>query len=488
MANKGESLSKRTTDGFLCHLNELATDGLPTLTCVQSQQLVNTEQYDVIIVGAGFAGLIAARELSLRQRKVLLVEAKDRIGGRTFTAEYDGGKFEIGGTWVHWSQPHVWTEITRYGLSIIESKGVAAKYMSVLLDNGTKLKQITLADHWATLGKAMEKYSDVDNVQARMVIPLPHAPFTARENVEKYDRLSMQDRFDQVRNTLNMTDEIQAMLLALLSMNMQGNIAEGGFVDHLRWWALGDYDMIRMFDKLGRYKIKEGTSTLAQAILNDCQNVKLLLSTSVVSVDRTKQDSVIVRLQSGDLILGRTVLVTVPLNVLKNIEFLPALNIKKQEIAAKGQCQGGTKFWAKLDKPIGHWFAMAPYPNPITMAYTDDQDGSVIVGFGPEGLLDIKDIKSVEKELNKFLPAVKAQYVLGHDWRTDPNIMGTWSWYKPGQMCSNLQALQTCEPPVFFASGDIANGWRGFIDGALESGLNNAREIQQYLNKHFTST
>ncbi|CAF4350267.1 unnamed protein product, partial [Adineta steineri] len=54
-------------------------------------------------------------------------------------------------------------------------------------------------------------------------------------------------------------------------------------------------------------------------------------------------------------------------------------------------------------------------------------------------------------------------------------------------MCSSLKALQIAEPPIFFASGDIADGWRGFIDGAIESGLTNARYIQQYLNKRFPS-
>ncbi|CAF3306899.1 unnamed protein product [Rotaria sp. Silwood2] len=135
----------------------------------------------------------------------------------------------------------------------------------------------------------------------------------------------MQHRLNQVLNSLDNNEEIIQMLLSLLSMNMQGDIAQGGFIDHLRWWALGDYDMNRMFEKLGRYKIKEGTSALAQAILNDCQNITLVLSTIVESIDRTNENSVIIRIHSAELIIGRTAIVTVPLNALHKIEFFPSL-------------------------------------------------------------------------------------------------------------------------------------------------------------------
>ena len=398
MANTAERPSKKTNDGFFRHSDGLADDGLPTPATVNSQKLVENEEYDVIIIGAGFAGLTAARELSLRGRKVLIVEARDRIGGRTFTAQLENQNFEIGGTWIHWSQPHVWTEITRYGLSLTESKGAAAgDRMSVLLDNGTRLKEGSLAEYWLGMAKAMEKYSDVDGVQGRTVMPLPHTPFAASELVQNYDKLSMKDRVNEVFNSSDDNEEINQMVLSLLSMNMQGDIAEGGFIDHLRWWALGDYDTSRMFDKLGRYKIKQGTSALAQAILSDCQKVTLLLSTPILSIDRTSGNSVLVRTQTGQLIKGRTAVVTVPFNVLRNIEFNPPLENKRKEAAATGQCRGGIKFWVKLAKPIGNWFGFAPYPNPITMVYNDDAEGSILVGFGPENTLDIRNLDTVGK-------------------------------------------------------------------------------------------
>src|SRR5688572_12571005 len=56
---------------------------------------------DVVVVGAGFAGLSAARELVAQGRRVALVEARDRVGGRAFTSRLaDGSHFENGATWI----------------------------------------------------------------------------------------------------------------------------------------------------------------------------------------------------------------------------------------------------------------------------------------------------------------------------------------------------------------------------------------------------
>ena len=56
--------------------------------------------FDVIVIGAGFAGLTAARDQREAGRSVLVLEARDRIGGRTHYLEGLDQKVEFGGTWV----------------------------------------------------------------------------------------------------------------------------------------------------------------------------------------------------------------------------------------------------------------------------------------------------------------------------------------------------------------------------------------------------
>src|SRR5689334_19558979 len=73
---------------------------------------------DVVVIGGGFAGVTAARETALRGARTTLLEARNRLGGRTWTAPWQGLEIEYGGGWVHWHQPHTWTEIVRAGLGV----------------------------------------------------------------------------------------------------------------------------------------------------------------------------------------------------------------------------------------------------------------------------------------------------------------------------------------------------------------------------------
>ena len=90
----------RTRDGLI-YTNGSFTEGLETDAVVQSSRSIQSN-YDVVVIGSGFAGLIAARDVAYKGLKVLLVEARDRIGGRTWTAKAFDEEFEMGGTWVHW--------------------------------------------------------------------------------------------------------------------------------------------------------------------------------------------------------------------------------------------------------------------------------------------------------------------------------------------------------------------------------------------------
>lgn len=88
--------------------------------------------YDVIVVGGGFSGVTAARDCQKNGLRTLVLEAKSRLGGRTFDTQFRGHHIELGGTWVHWTQPAVWSEIMRYGLEVEETPGATPDQMIIV--------------------------------------------------------------------------------------------------------------------------------------------------------------------------------------------------------------------------------------------------------------------------------------------------------------------------------------------------------------------
>lgn len=72
---------------------------------------VSTTTGPVIVIGAGFAGLAAARALVAAEREVTVVEGRDRIGGRAHTVPFAGGVADLGASWIHGTADNPMTEL-----------------------------------------------------------------------------------------------------------------------------------------------------------------------------------------------------------------------------------------------------------------------------------------------------------------------------------------------------------------------------------------
>jgi monoamine oxidase len=98
--------------------------------------------------------------------------------------------------------------------------------------------------------------------------------------------------------------------------------------------------------------------------------------------------------------------------------------------------------------------------------------------------MDPKDSNSIVSSFEEFQrPGVDVKAYITHDWVSDPMAKGTWCCWGPNSMGKWLKELQKTEGKILFASADWADGWRGFIDGAIERGIAAATEVKNSLEK-----
>lgn len=74
---------------------------------------VRAAEPDVVVIGAGAAGIAAAKQLQAAGRQAIVLEARDRLGGRTFTDSSLGPAYDAGAMFIHWAERNPWTEIAR---------------------------------------------------------------------------------------------------------------------------------------------------------------------------------------------------------------------------------------------------------------------------------------------------------------------------------------------------------------------------------------
>src|SRR5262245_22273200 len=416
--------------------------------------------YDVVVIGGGFAGVTAARETTMGGASTLLLEARDRLGGRTWTHRWNDTDIELGGGWVHWHQPHVWAEITRAGIGVELGDDAAISSWFV----GDERREGAIAERDAIAERGWDQF--VDGVLD--ALPLPHDPLLFGDKLARFDAQTIADRV----GALELDEEEHDVLWAELESLAHGHLEEAGAVAVLRWHALSGGSLALTQQTGGRITFLDGTQSLVQAIWKKAP-YETRLSTPVVAVAQ-REGGVEVHTRAGETIQARRVVVAVPLNALGGIEFDPPLSDTKQAGIELGQASRGVKIFIhargepvftngiRPRHPFGYLDTEIIYPD----------ETQLMIGFGyDQAICDASDLAGVQRQLDDIIPGYEALAATAHDWLADEVSRGTWATHRPGSCMTCHAGLQRPEGAVRLAGSDFANGWAGFMDGAIESGL-----------------
>ncbi|KAI4860809.1 monoamine oxidase [Hypoxylon rubiginosum] len=489
------SFGKFTTrEGYQWTKEDDITAGLPSVSVVQPpsnlKPSTQVDLYDAAVIGAGYAGLTAARDLALAGQRVLLLEARDRIGGRTYSANIDGYPFELGGTWVHWYQPFVWRELSRYNLATeLEispcTNGTGLNKTIVRTEDG--MVSLSHEEEFAKLESILTKFVDVDGQLGRAVVPFPHNQHFNADLVRRFDDMSLADRISELGDQLTPLD--RAMLEVYLSaLCGTGDLKDVSFFEVLRCWALAGYNCVDFLATSAAFKLARGQSHFARRFFDEAAATGRLdyKFSCPVSAVADHGDAVELTARDGSSFKARRLICTAPLNVLKDIQFSPALPPAKLEASERGHVNRAVKINAVARGTDLRSFSGLAHPvgglNYVSGDGATPAGNTHLVGLGT-GLRPKDDVDAVLATLRDLAADADVERLVFHDWNEDEFSKGAWAWLRPGMATEYLEALRERRGNVLFASGDWAAGWRGCIDGAIEEGGRVGKEVLDELRK-----
>jgi len=412
---------------------------------------------DVLVVGGGFAGIAAARDLREAARRVIVLEARDRIGGRTWYRELPGAGIwaEYGGMFFSRStQPRVAAEIERYQLPVTpmpppevvawvhgSTRVEGAPYVERLLD---ALKAAGMSDALAATAKA---FASEDRTA------LASLDVTASEWIAD----------------LGAEPEAADLLRAFMA-SMGGAPVEEISALPLLWdmVELDYFDIVAAFGDVGEL-LTYGTKSLIDA-MSEGLDVRF---DSVVRRIEHDDDGVRITLDGGAVLEAPAAVIALPINLWADVSFDPPLAAPKQRVGAQRQPGAVSKVLAVVDDAPSPYLGIG-WDTPINAAFVTKPapDGRLFMGFSVQERVDLDDRDALARAVNAHLPDATVVTTDGHDWVRDPFSKGSWlatptGWFGDG----TFEALEEPEGRLAFAGSDIAAEGAGWIEGAIGSGI-----------------
>lgn len=444
------------------------------------------ENLDVIIVGAGAAGLKAALELKAKGKSVLILEARDRIGGRAMPGQVAGHTVDFGGQWVGAQQNLLRTEALQVGVPLYAQYTKGESLISIgdkvtaYSSSVPKLSWLALLES-ARIGMIWDK--DVKELPA-------DAPWKAEKAIE-WDAVSLEAWLRQSIWTGEALNLLRTIATAILCADPV-QVSYLYFLEVLRQ-GQGLETMLAVEGGSQQDKLLGG-AWLVFKRMADLLEGDILLSAPVRAIKQDEKGVTIVTDQAA--YTGKRVIVTAPPQVAAQIEYAPALPVQKIGLlrrmpmgaVIKMHIAYPTPFWRKRgltgavlspDRKLSMVFDQSPSDESIgiLVGLIEGHHALEMSPLGREGRQ-----KEVLKDLIHYFgndAAAPLEYV-DQDWIADEWAQGGYGAHMPpGVMTSYGAALREPVGKIHWAGTETATEWLGYFEGALQSGIRVAKEVIQ---------
>lgn len=448
--------------------------------------MASTAVRDVVVVGAGLAGLTAARALRAAGRSVTVLEARGRVGGRTKVGTFHGVATDLGGQWVGPTQTRVRAALAEHGLKTFRT-----------WDEGTKVLELG--------GRARRYKGHVPSISVLQLAQIqlglmycdrraskvpPEAPWDADDayeldqtSLERFRATILRDRatralFDVSVRTVFGVEPAEVSTLWFLHYMNTG----GGFAAHTDIAGGAQQD-----------RVVEGAGSLARRLAEPLGD-EVVLDAPVSSIAQA-DDLVTVTHAKGES-RARYVVVAVPPPLAGRVAWSPTLPQARRRVFDRMPMGATIKLFAAYDRAFWREAGLSGEAvsdgGPISFTVDNSAwDGSSpsLLGF----IVGKHAHRWVVSDPEERMHAVKAQLARWfgerarspaalhvEDWGEDPWTGGCpVSNPLPGLLSEFGPLLREPMGRVHWAGTETAVEWTGYMEGAIESGERAAREVLQ---------
>ncbi|CAI7575150.1 unnamed protein product [Penicillium discolor] len=470
----------------------------PTLPPVLPAANENT---DVVIIGAGLAGLSAAHDVLCAGLSCVVLEARDRVGGKTWSSALNGGGvIDLGAGWINdTNQSKVYTLAKRYGAEVIEQN---TQGNAVLQDFDSNCTPFVYGD--------LPSFDKATQAHLAEIRDICEAECQALDTWKPQDSSLDSITFEAYLRSRG-ASEVAIATGTVWTRAMLGqdpkDISALYFLNYCK--SGGGLLQMRSDRKDGgQYlRIRQGTQHFSLGLASSLPENTVRLSSPVHSVIQNADKSV--KVQAGGVVYGaRKVIITVPTPAMKTISFHPKLPPAKQAwiesttygYYTKAMMEFRSPFWVKAgfcglaQSFIGPASVVRDSCSPEDKKYVLTCFMSGDPGRAWSSLSQKEREESLLQQLGKLFGAANIDkefiQLTAYEWVND-------EWAGWGCPCTALtpgvldtlgpDALRESAGNLHFAGTETAGEWKGYMEGAIRSGERAAAEVVKTLNAGIVS-
>ncbi len=421
--------------------------------------------FDVVVIGAGMAGLAAARVCAEAGLSVGVLEARERVGGRILTRRVGDEVIELGAEFVHGRPEELFALIEEAGLTTYERTG----------------------DFLRVGDGGLEKLEDDDDAEAAEGLKGYAGPDCSFMDWISRQGLSEEEKAAEVGYVegFNAADAREASAVALGRQQSAEDAIDG----ERSWRVVEGYDRVPEF-LAERVRAAGGVIEFGRTV----DEVEWSGGSSHVSEARHgAPGSVVVRCRGGGEQRAGKVVVAVPLKVLEELRFKPEPVRMTDAIRRMrmGEARRFTMVFGKRLWPERMSFLLAREHIPQVWWTAHPRESHSLTGWvgGPRAKefvgMDEVRLKAVAVEaaagaLGRAVDEVKAELksFYTYDWSSDDAARGAYSYVAVGGAEASAEMSEPVEGRLFFAGEhtDTTGHW-GTVHAALRSGLRAGRQV-----------